>query len=199
MVDTIKKNISLIFILLLTVICAVVNETGLRFELTTLSMLTWVISGMIIFASQKKNVIKGIKYAKTQATPAELFVAISHIAFAMVCVIFILIMTFVFPNGFITWDAAIETTGSLAWRLFSYSIHVLLFGIGLLLIFPFIGGILLIPFTIIGRSLFKDDYSYVRFPNIWMDYCSFPIALFAFVTQLTGAADLYYIIEYYVM
>lgn len=199
MIDMFKRNISLILAMLLTVICAVLNETGLRFEVTTLSFLTWVISSVCILVSQKKNIIKGIEYARSNATAAELFVGVCHIAFAMLCIIGIIAMTFIFPNGFITWDAAIETSGSMPWRLFSYSFHALLFGMGVFILFPFVGSLLVIPFTLIGRSLFKDDHSYAHFPNVWLEYCSIPISLFAFVTQLTGAADLYYFIEYYLL
>jgi hypothetical protein len=100
-------------------------------------------------------------------------------------------MTFIYPLDLCAWWALETTYETFTEHIFWYSLTCLLFGFGLLFFFSFFCSLMTLPFTLIGRSVFNDNHAIEKFPNIWLDHCALPIALFAYITQLTGAADLY--------
>lgn len=186
-----KQNVSLIFIFALTFLCGTIDFYGMSYTTWVCLILIWHFSFPVILIAQKKNIIKGINYIRHDATDAEAFAGICSIGVCFVWVFIIAALTIFYPLDFCGWAALEVPYETYTKHLFWYTLQSLTVGMAILVFFCFVCSLLCLPFRLIGRSIFKDDYIYVRFPNVWLDFCAFPIALFAYITQLTGAADIY--------
>jgi hypothetical protein len=193
----IKDYLGIIGIVAFTMLCGLINEFGTPNWLSIVLLFGWPISAYVILLAQKKAMLAGMKFARENASDSQFFTGVWEIGCAVLWTVIIFGLAFVAPLDFVIWDPVVGSGGSLLWRVISYTIYALLFGIGTIMFFYLFCGILNLPIYLISKSIFPDNVRHGDYLNVWGNYCVLPLALFAYISQLIGAADYFAIMEYF--